>query len=74
VTTDEIVKLIERKIKKFDRKLKEADIKVVIRLHDEQTLGETGLLLPKLAIMCSRDMTLIHLSTLMAQKNGMSSE
>ncbi len=70
VNIDEICKLIDRKIKKLDRRIPKADLKLVIRLHSDQDFGSQGLLLPRLSLMCSRDMTFIHLSTLLAHKNG----
>lgn len=46
------------------------DLKLVIKLHSDQNHGSQGLLLPSIKLMCSRDMTFIHLSTLLAHKNG----
>lgn len=67
---DEMCKLVDRKIKKLDRRISKTDLKLVIRLHPDQNFGPQGLLLPRMALMCSRDMSFVHLSTLLSHKNG----
>jgi hypothetical protein len=47
-----------------------ADIQIVIKLHPEQVMAGT-LIVSRIRLFCNRQVTLIHLATLIAFKNDL---
>lgn len=66
----QIVQFLEDKKQGLATMVLPADIQLIIKLHPEQ--AQTGtLIVNKMRMLCNRNLTLIHLATLIAHKNDL---
>ena len=67
----ECYEAIETKIPLLEKTLIPPDLRVHLKLHKEQDQGSQGKLKQSIVVLCSSNMTLMYLSTLVCHKNGL---
>jgi hypothetical protein len=68
-----IYQLFEERKASYQTTSKKPDLTVVIRLSPDQ-LSQGSLIIKRLSLVCNRDVSLIHLATLVAFKNDLTQD
>lgn len=68
---DEVCDEIDKKKSELEQNILIVDLKVILQVHPDQDYGVQGVLKPLIVLLCSRKMTLIHLASFIAHKNGL---